>query len=148
MNSARFVNDAGQCHIVHYRICPETGAKHLSSEVVESRSSNFLFDDLTSRLAAGDIRFRLFGQIAETQAPVDDATRPWPGDRSLTELDTLVTTAELEDSRVVERGLVLDPARLANGIELPSDPLPIARSAIYALAYRRRNTDALEVRCA
>ena len=38
-----------------------------------------------------------------------------------------------------ERRLLFDPARLVDGIELSEDALPLARSAVYAIAYQRRN---------
>jgi len=44
-----------------------------------------------------------------------------------------------EDSDAAQRKLIFDPVRLVDGIELSNDPLPTARSAIYGIAYKRRN---------
>jgi len=36
------------------------------------------------------------------------------------------------------KGLLFDPMRLVDGIELSDDPLLMARSAVYAISYERR----------
>ncbi|MGZ3355477.1 MAG: catalase, partial [Isosphaeraceae bacterium] len=62
-----------------------------------------------------------------------------PEERPQVELGTIAVTSRAADSPASERRLLFDPARLVDGIELSDDPLPLARSALYAIAYRRRN---------
>jgi catalase len=42
------------------------------------------------------------------------------------------------DSASIERTLDFDPSRLVDGIDLSGDPILLVRSAIYAIARRRR----------
>jgi len=56
------------------------------------------------------------------------------------ELGTLSITGNVADSDVQQRSLGFDPTRLVNGIEASDDPLIKARSEIYAVSYRRRNS--------
>ena len=55
------------------------------------------------------------------------------------DLGTLSVTAPVADSAAAERQLIFDPIRLVDGIELSEDPLPLARSRVYAISYARRN---------
>jgi len=57
----------------------------------------------------------------------------------MAELGTIIVNSLVADSAALERRLLFDPTRFADGIELSRDLLPLARSAVYAIAYRRRN---------
>ena len=55
------------------------------------------------------------------------------------EMGTLAIAKTVADSETAQRRLIFDPVRLTDGIELSDDPLPLARSAVYAISYDRRN---------
>jgi len=63
----------------------------------------------------------------------------WPDDRPQLELGSIKIIKPVADSEAVQRKLIFDPVRLADGIELSNDPLPPARSAVYSISYSRRN---------
>ncbi|HME96236.1 MAG TPA: catalase [Methylomirabilota bacterium] len=139
VNAFRFTNREGVSRAGRYRIRPEAGEEHLDAAEAARRPGNFLFEELRERLFRGPARFRLLVQLADDGDPIDDGSLPWPEGRRQVELGTIVVTAPLADSAAVERRLLFDPARLVDGIGLSEDPLPLARSAVYAIAYRRRN---------
>ncbi|MGZ3414842.1 MAG: catalase family peroxidase [Isosphaeraceae bacterium] len=139
VNAFRFINREGTSRHGRYRIRPEAGEEHLDSAEAARRPGNYLFDELAQRLSQGAAQFRLLVQLADDGDPVDDGSLPWPEERPQVELGTLSLTSRVADSAVVERGLIFDPARLVDGIELSSDPLLLARSAVYAISYRRRH---------
>jgi len=139
VNAFRFTNREGVSRAGRYRIRPEAGEEHLDAAEAARRPENFLFEELRERLFRGPARFRLLVQLADDGDPIDDGSLPWPEGRRQVELGTIVVTAPLADSAAVERRLLFDPARLVDGIGLSEDPLPLARSAVYAIAYRRRN---------
>lgn len=139
VNAFRFTNRDGAGRDVRYRIRPEAGEEHLDADEAASRPGSFLFDELAERLSRGSARFRLLVQLAGEGDPVADGSLPWPEERPQVELGTIAVTSRAADSPASERRLLFDPARLVDGIELSDDPLPLARSALYAIAYRRRN---------
>ncbi len=139
VNAFRFTNREGVSRAGRYRIRPEAGEEHLDAAEAVRRPESFLFEELRERLSRGPARFRLLVQLADDGDPIDDGSLPWPDERRQVELGTIAVTAPLADSAAVERRLLFDPTRLVDGIGLSEDPLPLARSAVYAIAYRRRN---------
>jgi catalase len=81
----------------------------------------------------------LVAQLAEAGDPIDDGSISWPDDRPQLELGSIRVIKPVADSEAVQRKLIFDPVRLADGIELSNDPLPPARSAVYSISYSRRN---------
>jgi catalase len=139
VNAFRFISREGTSRHGRYRIRPEGGEEHLSSAEAAGRTANFLFDELAQRLSKGIVRFRLFVQLGDKDDPVDDCSLSWPEERTQVDLGVIAITCLVADSKAVERRLIFDPTRLVEGIELSDDPLPLARSAVYAIAYERRN---------
>ena len=137
VDAFRFINREQRSRFGRYRILPIAGAQHLDSKEAAKLPDDYLFTELASRLSSTPIQFRLMVQLAADHDPIDDPTRPWPDDRQQTELGTLTITKRLADSEAVQRTISFDPARLPDGIE-PGDPLIEVRSAIYAIAARRR----------
>jgi catalase len=140
VNAFRFVDQKGTARSGRYRIRSLGGEKYLSPADAAAQPPDFLFHEIEQRLAKGLTTFRLYVQIAAEGDRTDDGSIPWPGDRPQVELGTIEVKAVVANSNAEERKLVFDPTRLVDGIELSDDPLPLARSAIYAISYRRRNT--------
>jgi catalase len=140
VNAFRFVDRKGTVRSGRYRIRPLEGEKYLSPADAAAQPPDFLFHEIEQRLAKGLATFRLYVQIAAEGDRTDDGSLPWPSDRPQVELGKIEVKALVANSNAEERKLVFDPTRLVDGIELSDDPLPLARSAIYAISYRRRNT--------
>lgn len=137
VDAFRFINRVGQHRFGRYRIVPIASEEHLDAKEAAKLPDDYLLTELASRFSGKPIEFRLAVQLAADNDPVDDPTRPWPDQREQTELGTLTITKRMADSDAVQRTISFDPARLPDGIE-PGDPLIEVRSAIYAVAVRRR----------
>jgi catalase len=137
VDAFRFVNREEQSRYGRYRIAPAAGERHVQAGEAARRAANFLFDEVMERLHRGPIEFRLLIQLSADNDPIDDPTRPWPESRQQVNAGTLTITQPLVESDTIQRKIAFDPARLPDGIE-PGDPLINVRSAVYAIAMRRR----------
>jgi len=133
----RFTNQQGLERYGRYRILPAAGIQHLDDAAAKSKRENYLFDELTQRVAAGPIRFDIQVQVAKDGDVVDDATIHWPADRPLVQLGTIELTAKAADDQE-HRRIIFDPIPRVEGIEPSGDPLLELRAAIYLLSGRRR----------
>jgi catalase len=98
----------------------------------------YLFDELTERVKAGPIRFKVLVQLAVDGDVVDDATVHWPEDRALLELGAFKLTELVPDNPKEQKHIIFDPIPRLEGIEPTSDPLFELRAAIYLISGRRR----------
>ena len=133
----RFINHQGLARYGRYRITPDAGIEHLDDATVKTKGENYLFDEVTRRVAKGPVRFNIQVQIAKEGDIVDDATIHWPADRSLVHFGSLELTAEAPNDEE-HRRIIFDPIPRVDGIEASDDPLLELRAAIYLLSGRRR----------
>ena len=134
----RFTNKDGVIRHGRYRIKPDAGVDHLDDASTKSKDANFLFDELTHRIAAGPITFQILVQLANDNDVVDDATIHWPEDRPVLALGKLTLTAMVPDTLHEQKKIVFDPIPRVDGIEPSGDPLLDLRAAVYLLSGRRR----------
>ena len=133
----RFINQNGLARYGRYRIVPEAGVENLDDETAKSKGENYLFDELTHRIAVAPIRFNTHVQIADQGDIVDDATIHWPGDRPVVRFGTVELTAKAPEDQA-HRRIIFDPIPRVHGIEPSDDPLLELRAAVYLLSGRRR----------
>ncbi|MGA7869342.1 MAG: catalase family peroxidase [Candidatus Binatus sp.] len=135
----KFTAADGTSRFGRYRWIPEAGEAYLSPDDASTRSTNFLREELESRLRNGPVVFRLLLQLAGQGDPTDDVSALWPTDRPLVELGRLEVTGLSPISVADERRLVFDPTNLTDGIDLSADPILLARSAAYSISYDHRS---------
>jgi catalase len=133
----RFTNSQGRARYGRYRFMPQAGVSHLDEAAAKAKGENYLFDDLTGRIASGPIRFDIQVQIANDTDTVDDATIHWPATRPVTHLGSIALTEKAPDDEE-HRRIIFDPIPRVDGIEPSADPLLELRAAIYLLSGRRR----------
>ena len=138
VTAMRFINKDGVARYGRYRISPAAGVEHLDEAAARSQDANYLFDELTQRVAAGPVRFNVHVQIADKGDIVDDATIHWPADRRLLHFGTIALTAKASDDAEQQKRIIFDPIPRVDGIEPSDDPLLELRAAIYLLSGRRR----------
>ena len=138
VTAMRFINQEGAGRYGRYRILPDAGVEHLDPEVTKDKGPNFLFDELTERIASGPISFQVFAQLANDGDEVNDATVHWPEDRPLTRLGQIVLTDPAADDAQDQKKIIFDPIPRVDGIEPSDDPLLELRAAIYLISGRRR----------
>lgn len=142
ITAMRFTNKDGQSRYGRYRIVPEAGVDHLSAAAAASKSPNFLFEELTERIAKGPIKLRVVAQLANDGDVVNDATVHWPEDRTLLDLGTITLTAPVANDAHEQQWTIFDPIPRVDGIDPSDDPLLEVRAAVYLMSGRRRRTAA------
>jgi catalase len=140
VTAMRFTNQHGKSRYGRYRILPDHGEEHLDDAAAKAKPPNYLFDELTKRIAAGRVIFRIVVQLAEDGDTVDDATIHWPESRSLQEFGTLTLTGVVPDNPAQQKQIIFDPIPRLDGIEPSDDPLLELRAAIYLISGRRRRS--------
>ena len=138
VTAMRFTNSDGKSRYGRYRIVPEAGSEHLSDEAAAKEGPNFLFDELTRRVAAGPVKYRVMLQLADDGDAVNDATIHWPEDRQVLELGEIVLTQVAADNDREQKQIIFDPIPRVDGIEPSDDPLLELRAAVYLISGRRR----------
>lgn len=135
IHAFRFVSADGSSRYVRYTWVPEDGDRRLAGREARSRGRDFLQQELRQRLP---VRLRLELQIAGPGDPVDDPSVRWPAERERVDAGTLEIT-EVDES-TDQNGLVFDPARITDGIELSNDPVLQFRPKAYSESVSRRTS--------
>ena len=138
VTAMRFTNKDGVSRYGRYRILPDAGNEHLDDATAKTQGANYLFDELTERIARGPISFQILVQVANDTDIVDDATVHWPEERPLINLGRMVITNPVSDDAREQKKIIFDPIPRVDGIEPSDDPLLELRAAIYLLSGRRR----------
>lgn len=138
VTAMRFINKEGANRYGRYRILPDAGVEHLDPEITKDKGPDFLFDELSERIAAAPISFQVFAQLANEGDEVNDVAVHWPEDRPLARLGQMVLTAPAENDAQEQKKIIFDPIPRVDGIEPSDDPLLEVRAAVYLLSGRRR----------
>jgi catalase len=142
VTAMEFTNAAGKVRFGRYRIVPEAGPAYLDEAASSAKDANYLFTELTERLAKAPVRFKILVQLANPGDVVDDATIHWPEDREQLDLGTLALTAPVaaDAQTAQQKHIIFDPIPRLEGIAPSADPLLELRAAIYLLSGRRRRS--------
>lgn len=141
VNAYRFTDQQGVSQFGRYRIHPEGNGEYLDAEAAKSKAPNFLFEEITGRIAAGPTRLRISVQLAAEGDVVDDSTIHWPEDRPQIEFGTIELTGVIPDNEAEQRRIIFDPIPRVDGIDGSGDPLLEPRAAVYLTSGRRRRAD-------
>jgi catalase len=134
-----FTNASVQSRFGRFRIVPDLGTEYLDDVAAKSKGPNYLFDEVTSRVASGPIRFTVQVQVADASDKVDDATIHWPASRPVVNLGSIALTGVAPDDDE-HRRIIFDPIPRVDGIDPSADPLLELRAAIYLISGRRRRS--------
>jgi len=137
VTAMRFIAADGASRYGRYRITPDAGVNHLD-DATAPKDPNFLFEELSGRVAKGPIGFRVLVQVAQDGDIVDDATMHWPEDRQLIEFGRLQLTGVAAANSAEQQKIIFDPIPRVDGIEPSADPLLELRAALYLISGRRR----------
>jgi catalase len=138
VSAFKFTNAEGASRYGRYRILPEAGNEYLTGEQASKKSPNFLMDELTERINAVAVKYRIVVQLAEAGDGTSDATVAWPADRQQIEFGTVNLTKRINELEPENRKMIFDPIPRVDGIEPSDDPLFDVRAALYLLGGRRR----------
>lgn len=138
LNAHRFINAEGASRYGRYRIRPEGNNEYLDDSEAAKATPNFLFDDLTQRLAAGPVKMRILVQLAESGDVTNDSTVRWPDDRAEASFGTIELTQIVPNNEAEQRHIIFDPIPRVDGIDASDDPLMEFRATTYLISGRRR----------
>ena len=139
LNAMKFINAEGKETYFRYRIVPSLGEDHLDEAALKDKSPEYLFAELSARLASGEpTSFKLLAQVAEEGDVIDDCTVHWPESRTLVELGEVKAENVMEENAKEQKNIIFDPIPRCNGIEASADPLLEIRASAYLLSGRER----------
>jgi catalase len=139
VNAFYLVDAAGKRTAVRWAMLPELPYSPVTD--AEKGESAYLAADLMNRLQTGSLRWHLVLTVAAPGDPIDDATKQWPANREQVDAGTLVIERASSQEDGACRDVNFDPTILPAGIEPSNDPLLAARSAAYALSFKRRTRE-------
>jgi catalase len=137
LNAFYFTNSAGATVPVRWSVVPQE-ASAAAPAPPSSLGRDYLFDDLIHAVAQRPVSWRLLITIGAPGDPTDDATKPWPQSRRSVDAGTITISAVQTEEAGNARDINFDPLVLPDGITASDDPLPAARSAVYARSFTRR----------
>jgi catalase len=138
VTAMRFIDKDGVSRHGRYRIIPDAGNEYLDDAALKARDTNYLFEELTDRIAKAPISFQILVQVAGDTDIVDDATVHWPEGRRLVNFGRMVLTGPVAGDAREQKKIIFDPIPRVEGIDPSDDPLLELRAAIYLLSGRRR----------
>jgi catalase len=130
-------NARGETRFIKFKVTP-VGEEGPRTANEAATSTEQLYHDLESRIAARDIRFSVMALLDRPGDPVMDVTIRWPDEdaREALRLGTIVITG-IEAADACGRAR-FNPNNLAEGIGHPPDEMFAARCAVYAVAQTKR----------
>ncbi|WP_179968325.1 catalase family peroxidase [Mycobacterium conspicuum] len=138
LNAFYFTNSAGATVPVRWSAVPHEGPP---APPAPPGGKDYLFDELIRTVAQRPVSWRLVITIGEPGDPTHDATKPWPTSRRTVDAGTITISAVQTEGPGNARDINFDPLVLPDGITASDDPLPAARSAVYARSFTRRATE-------
>lgn len=132
-----FVAADGTRRLVRWTMQAEDPFATLTADDRKGRSANYAFEDLLARIGRGPAKWRLVATIAEPGDP-NRAAEVWPSGRRTVEMGELVIGHVESETTGNCQDINFDPLVLPPGIAASDDPIPYARSAVYATSFRRR----------
>jgi catalase len=136
LNAFWFTNSAGATVPVRWSVVPQDAGG--ANAPGPSLGRDYLFDDLIRTLAQRPLKWRLVLTVGEPGDPTNDATKPWPQSRRSIDAGTIAIIAVQTEEAGNARDVNFDPLVLPDGMTASDDPLPAARSAVYARSFTRR----------
>jgi len=133
-----FVNASGKKQLGKWVFEPVAGTQGLSDDEAKARGTDFLFDELRQRVAAGGVAFDFKLQLAEPGDKIDSAVTPLPEERRRVTLGRLTVKSVSADATGACLGITFNPMALPKGVEPSADPMLAARAAPYAVSLGRR----------
>jgi catalase len=133
-----FVGKDGKRRAVRYIAAPEK-LVHISDGEAAKKSPNYLFDEISARVAKAPVIFHLEAQLAGPGDSTKDPTIAWPADRKVVDLGVLTIDKIDANSLEEQKTLLFLPGALIPGIEESDDPLIDVRDGAYAVSFGRRS---------
>ena len=139
IHAFKWIDAGGGERYVRYTWLPEASEPSISKREAKKRGPDYLRREIGERLAREPVHFTLELQLAGPGDPVDDPSAVWRGERETVAAGTLELTGLEPGGEAGDEGLVFDPTRVTDGIELSDDPVLRFRPRAYAVSFERRS---------
>lgn len=139
VNAVQFTDAQDRNRFVRYQFVPDTGEHSLAPGEESTKSADYLSEELTTRVAAGPVRFTWYAQIADDSDVIDDPATAWPDDRQRVPLGHIVIDKVGPNSPKADRSLAFNAGSLPPGIEI-ADPMLTIRNSSYPHSFQERNS--------
>jgi catalase len=137
VNSVKFTNSAGKSAFVRYRLEPTAGERYLTPEERKAQTTNYLQNEIVSRVGKEPVVFTLLVQVADKQDRVEDPSIAWPDSRKTVKLGTITLTERPTDPDTAQKELLFLPGQSHAGVE-PADPMLVMRNVAYPISLGQR----------
>jgi catalase len=144
LTAFKFTNSGGSARYGRFRVVPDAAEDYLDSAAAAAKSPDFLFEEITARVAKEPVKMRILVQLAESGDIVNDSTIHWPADRQQIEFGIVSLTERIPDDDADARRIIFDPIPRVDGIDPSDDPLLDVRAALYLMSGRRRRAASSE----
>ncbi len=138
VSAFKFTNADGSSRYGRYRVLPVAGNHYLEEAGATAQGPNFLFDEISARVATEPVRFRIIVQLARDGDTTDDATLRWPEDRPQLTFGEISLNAIAPNNAAEQQRIIFDPIPRVDGIDASADPLFEPRANVYLMSGRRR----------
>jgi len=138
VSAFKFTNADGSSRYGRYRVLPVAGNHYLEEAGATAQGPNFLFDEISARVAKEPVRFRIIVQLARDGDTTDDATLRWPEDRPQLTFGEISLNAIAPNNAAEQQRIIFDPIPRVDGIDASADPLFEPRANVYLMSGRRR----------
>lgn len=136
VNSFAMLDGSGKKRFVRYRFVPVAGEQYLDASTLASKGTNYLREEIGTRVSKAPAKFEWFAQIAESSDIIENPSIAWPESRKLIHLGTISLRA-VDLRPEADRELLFLPGRLCEGIET-ADPMLTMRHAAYPISFEQR----------
>jgi catalase len=137
VSSFKFVNSSGKSTFIRYQIIPESGEQFLTPEQFKHSGSNYLSEEIKTRVGKGAVKFKLYAQIAEAGDIIENPSIAWPDQRKRVLLGTITIKRLADNSLAADKALIYNPGNLPKGIEI-ADPMVADRAKLYPVSVKER----------
>jgi catalase len=141
LNSFVFTDSTGGERVVRWSLVPTVQSLLVAPEELAKRGPNFLEAEITERVGGGPVRWTMVVTVANPGDPTADPTKPWPENRRVVAVGTLVVERIEPEQDGPCRDINFDPSVLPPGIRTSDDPFPAARSSAYAKSFDLRTAE-------
>ena len=138
LNAFRFVSAAGASVPIRWSLVPAQAFVAESTAQSAPTDTNYLFSGLIAQVTEHPLQWRLLVTVGQPGDPTDDATLPWPSDRTQIDAGTVTIDQVSSEATGTCTDINYDPLVLPSGIESSDDPILSARSAVYARSFTLR----------
>ena len=137
VNAFKFTNSKKAVHFIRYQFIPENGEHFLTPAQLKTKGPDYLSKEIASRLSKGQVRYKMYAQVAEEGDKIEDPGIAWPDNRKRILLGILTIKKLSQNTLAEDKALAFNPGNLPSGIEI-ADQMILDRQRAYPISVAER----------